>query len=327
MNTSHNDLITPPAGKRLDAAHDLEDLREVKLPVLDLDPPDYENCGHIMLIDWMGRDSHVVREARQSYGKGTVRLRSDRNLLRYLMRHRHTTPFEQCVAKFHIQVPMDCWRQYIRHRTMSVNEYSTRYSEAIDLKARTAPDAWRSQSKGNRQGSGGRLAVPVGERLSSAEAGFHAAADRVYRDRLDAGVAREQARKDLPLSTYTKAVFTMNLHNLLHFAELRLDEHAQQEIKGYAQVIGAVLAKWVPDTWQAFLDYRFYAVYFSVQEQALLKNIVVAALELENADKVPRDTEALADMVGDWRAFLPTKREADEFLDKLDAVCGTMFAD
>ena len=173
------------------------------------------------------------------------------------MRHRHTTPFEMCEIKLHVRVPMDCWRQWIRHRTANVNEYSTRYSVAIDAASRTAPDQWRLQNAANRQGSEGRLDPAVGARLSAAEGDLQRQARSVYQERLDAGVAREQARKDLPLSTYTEAYWKVDLHNLLHFLGLRADSHAQEEIRAYATLIGEqVVSRWVPLTWEAYLDYR-----------------------------------------------------------------------
>src|SRR5512139_300555 len=153
--------------------------------------------GFVRLVDYMGDDAAVVQAARVSYGKGTRRVHEDRALIRYLMRHSHTTPFEMCEIKLHVRVPMDIWRQWIRHRTASVNEYSTRYSEAIGAAQRTAPGAWRTQSSVNRQGSGGQLPEDVGARLSAEELEFQDRARGLYEARLAAGVAREQARKDL----------------------------------------------------------------------------------------------------------------------------------
>jgi thymidylate synthase (FAD) len=136
-----------------------------------------------------------------------------------------------CEIKLHLRVPMDCWRQWIRHRTASINEYSTRYSIAIDAARRTPPDGWRRQADANRQGSGAPLDPETGAWLSRREADLHDLGRDVYRERLGRGVAREQARKDLPLSTYTEAYWKIDLHNLLHFLELRLDERAQEEIR------------------------------------------------------------------------------------------------
>src|SRR5512135_280182 len=189
--TSDGDPIGRPAVPALDA------ILGEPLRVLD--------DGFVRVIDYLGDDAAIVQAARVSYGKGTRRVQEDRALLRYLMRHDHTTPFEMCEIKLHVRVPMDIWRQWIRHRTASVNEYSTRYSEAIDAARRTAPGAWRLQSASNRQGSSGVLAAEVGARLSAEEEELLERARAVYEGRLAAGVAREQARKDLPLSTYTEA--------------------------------------------------------------------------------------------------------------------------
>jgi len=221
-------------------------------------------------VDYMGDDAAIVQAARVSYGKGTKRVHEDRALIRYLMRHAHTSPFEMCEIKLHVRVPMDTWRQWIRHRTASVNEYSTRYSEAIAAAQRTAPDAWRLQSASNRQGSGGTLGSDLGSRFSDGEEDLQRRARLAYEERIAAGVAREQARKDLPLSTYTEAYWKVDLHNLLHFLELRMDSHAQLEIRQYATVIGEqIVARWVPVTWAAFLDYRRHATRLSRLEIAL----------------------------------------------------------
>jgi thymidylate synthase (FAD) len=257
--------------------------------------------GFVRLVDTMGDDAAIVQAARVSYGKGTKAVSDDRALIRYLMRHRHTTPFEMCVAKFHVRVPMDCWRQWIRHRTASVNEYSTRFSEAIDDKCETSPEAWRLQSGSNKQGSGGMVASHRGELLSYREARLHNYADAVYKERLHHGVAREQARKDLPLSTYTEAYWKMDLHNLLHFLSLRMDSHAQLEIRQYATAIGNIVAQWVPLAWEAFIDYRLGGVVFSRQEMALVR------AELSE-DVKKRDSI--------WAQL--SKREQDEFSAKLE---------
>ena len=240
----------------------LDEILGLRLDVLD--------DGFVRVVDYLGDDAAIAQAARVSYGAGTRRVSDDRGLIRYLMRHRHTTPFEMCELKLHVRVPMDAWRQWIRHRTASVNEVSTRYSVAIDAAQATPPGEWRAQAAGNRQGSGGPVDRPVGERLSAAEADLQRRARQVYRERLDAGVAREQARKDLPLSTYTEAYWKIDLHNLFHFLALRLDDHAQLEIRRYARVIGAeVVARWCPIAWEAFCDYRLRATSLSRIETEL----------------------------------------------------------
>jgi thymidylate synthase (FAD) len=195
-------------------------------------------------------------------------------LIRYLLRHRHTTPFEMCEIKLHVRVPMDAWRQWIRHRSASVNEYSTRYSLAIDAAQATPEGEWRKQSTGNRQGSAGFIEESAGATFSKQEADLHRLSRRLYQERIDAGVAREQARKDLPLSTYTEAYWKIDLHNLLHFLSLRMDEHSQLEIRNYARVIGdEIVSKWCPITWEAFLDYRMHAMGFSGIEIEIVQSL------------------------------------------------------
>lgn len=234
----------------------LDECLGIPFPVLD--------DGFVRVLDYMGDDASVVQGARISYGVGTKRVQEDRGLIRYLMRHMHTTPFEMCELKLHVRVPMDAWRQWIRHRSASVNEYSTRYSVAIDAAQRTAPNEWRMQSPTNRQGSGSNLPEEAGARLSAAERELQDHARDVYNERIAAGVAREQARKDLPLSTYTEAYWKCDLHNLLHFLNLRMDDHAQYEIRAYANTIAEeIVAKWVPMVWEAFLDYRRHSLQLS----------------------------------------------------------------
>ena len=241
--------------------------------------------GFVRAVDVMGCDAAIVQAARISYGAGTKQVHEDRGLIRYLMRHRHTTPFEMCELKLHIRVPMDCWRQWIRHRTANVNEYSTRYSEAIDAAQKTPPGEWRTQSTANRQGSGAYVEAADGELLSSRELALQELSRQVYEERIAKGVAREQARKDLPLSTYTEAYWKIDLHNLLHFLSLRMDAHAQHEIRAYANVVGnEIVARWCPLTWEAFVDYRLRATSLSRLESEMLRLAIAksnaAAMEL-----------------------------------------------
>lgn len=241
----------------------LDDILGQIIPVLDQ--------GFVRVVDYMGDDAAVVQAARVSYGEGTKSVSDDRGLIRYLLRHRHTTPFEMCELKLHVRVPMDAWRQWIRHRTASVNETSTRYSIAIDAAQGTAPAAWRRQASSNRQGSEGFFDEAEGAELSHEELALQERARAVYQARLDRGVAREQARKDLPLCTYTEAYWKLDLHNLLHFLSLRMDPHAQLEIRDYATVIGEqIVARWVPLVWEAFQDYRFGARALSRLEWEIL---------------------------------------------------------
>jgi thymidylate synthase (FAD) len=269
--------------------------------------------GFVRVVDYMGSDESIVQAARVSYGKGTKKIHEDRGLIRYLLRHRHSTPFEMCEIKFHVRVPMDCWRQWIRHRTANVNEYSTRYSVAIDATQATPPDAWRLQAKGNRQGSAGVLDPEKGGHLSKQEREFQDLARKIYDARLEVGVAREQARKDLPLSTFTEAYWKMDLHNLLHFLSLRMDDHSQWEIRQYARTIGEeIVAKWCPVTWEAFLDYRMNAM-------------SLTGLEIDIIDAIGRgDTEGACKLAANngWLEFgkkgLKRNRERIECELKLD---------
>ena len=231
--------------------------------------------GFIRVVDYMGSDSSVVQAARVSYGKGTKKKRQDRGLIRYLLRHRHTTPFEMCEIKFHIRIPMDAWRQWIRHRTANVNEYSTRYSIAIDSAQTTQPDEWRIQSKSNKQGSAGYFDAKLGIEYTNDEKKLHNLARETYNKRIEDGVAREQARKDLPLSTYTEAYWKIDLHNLLHFLKLRMEKNAQLEIRKYAEIIGnEIVSKWVPYTWEAFLDYHMNSYNLSNIEMRILRSML-----------------------------------------------------
>lgn len=237
--------------------------------------------GFVRVIDYMGSDESIVQAARVSYGKGTKKVNEDRGLIRYLLRHAHTTPFEMCEIKLHVRVPMDCWRQWIRHRTASINEYSTRYSLAIDASQKTAPSEWRLQSTGNKQGSEGFTDITLGTALTQREQELQDLARSIYNERVEKGVAREQARKDLPLSTYTEAYWKVDLHNLLHFLALRMDEHAQFEIRSYANVIGhEVVRRWCPIVWEAFIDYRLRG-----SSLTRLEIDIIRAIQTGNAEK------------------------------------------
>lgn len=276
--------------------------------------------GFICLVDVMGDDASVVQAARVSFGQdardgneltGSVS-KSERDLIRYLMCHRHSTPLEMAELKFLVRVPMDCWRQWIRHRTASVNEVSTRYREveAEDAFATTLPGDWRLQSTNNKQGSSGdKLDLQQGNFLSEREALLHTFAMRTYQDRIERGVAKEQARKDLPLSTYTEAYWKIDLHNLLHFLGLRMDSHAQLEIREYATTIGLDIVKPLfPVVWEAFCDYRLDATTFSGPEMKALAAMM---------RQLPKS----------WTSLLPcseNKRENDEFKAKL-ALLGFQF--
>ncbi|MGD9723313.1 MAG: FAD-dependent thymidylate synthase [Pirellulales bacterium] len=282
-------------------------LRWHKFPVL--------NDGFVCLVDVMGDDQSVVQAARVSYGEGTRKVSDDRGLIRYLMRHRHSTPFEMAELKLLVRVPMDCWRQWIRHRTANVNEYSTRYSLAIDAMQTTTPDTWRTQATQNRQGSGQPLSAEQGAELSAAEANFQQQARELYEQRIALGVAREQARKDLPLSTYTEAYWKIDLHNLLHFLALRMDTHAQWEIREYATAIGRqIVQPLFPLVWEAFVDYRLAGLFLSRLESELIARLMSRLQTAGRAQATEEDFLAVQDAT--W-AGLTRSRERDECRDKL----------
>lgn len=308
----------------------IEKLRGVYFPVLDK--------GFVSLVDIMGDDSSIVQAARTSYGKGTKTVSDDRTLIRYLMRNKHTTPFEMVEFKFFIQIPMDAWRQYIRHRTASVNEYSTRYSEAIDLRQETKPAEWRLQSGNNKQGSSGFLEKwpedinkeqlqhsawvadddTAGEYLSFAEKRFHEIAMEVYEERLKLGVAKEVARKDLPLSTYTRAYWKIDLHNLLHFLRLRCDSHAQLEIRSYANVLAAIVKECCPEAFEAWYDYSFAASNWTRLDKAMFNWYYHLGGRFEG-NFTENMSKVKASEVG------MSKRELEEFWQKLTVPASTEF--
>lgn len=243
-------------------------------PVLD--------CGHVKLIDVMGDDERIEQVARLSYGKGTRSVSDRAHLLRYLMRHRHTSPFEQAVITLDMKMPIFVARQLIRHRTASYNELSGRYSELPEEYYIPDESQVCLQSTTNKQGRGDSLLDADAYEMIDL---IGASADNAFRDYrilLDAGVARETARMVLPVSTYTQWCMTMNLHNLLHMLALRLDPHAQWETRQYAAVISEIVADWVPLTWEAFNDYRLGAVTFSRMEMDILRNMLAG--ESSNTD-------------------------------------------
>jgi thymidylate synthase (FAD) len=207
---------------------------------------------------------------------------------------------------------MDTWRQWIRHRTANVNEYSTRYSLAIDSSQKTAPKEWRYQANDNKQGSEGYFEESLGSKLTERETEFQQFAREIYQERLQLGVAREQARKDLPLSTYTEAYWKVDLQNLLNFLALRMDTHAQLEIRNYASVIGnEIVSKWCPITWEAFKDYRTNNLELSGLEVKLIKEIITG--NKEEANKLAEDFGWLNRIEGK----LSRNRERTEMEEKL----------
>jgi len=254
--------------------------------------------GFVRLVDIMGDDSSIVQAARVSYGEGTKTVSDDRTLIRYLMRHRHTTPFEMVELKFHVKVPMDCWRQWVRHRTANINEVSTRYSEVKEEFHYREAEEYRLQSKGNKQGSEGEIPYSTAHRLNAAVIGAMDDCVHAYKLLIEEGVAREQARSVLPLSTYTEAYWKIDLHNLLHFLELRMSDKAQYEIRMYAQAIGQIVSGLLPETWSAFEDYRLNAVTFTALDIKLLKGEAIATPARELAEFIVKLKKCGLEYVG-----------------------------
>lgn len=231
--------------------------------------------GFVMLKDYMGSDAAIVQGARVSYGEGTKRVSEDKGLISHLMRNWHTSPFEMVELKFHVKLPIFVARQWIRHRTANVNESSARYSVMQDEFYVPAPEDVRFQGTHDRQGSSDE-AVPEELRdrvLSLLQAGDERAFAE-YGEMIEAGVARELARVHLPVSLYTEWYWKIDLHNLLHFLSLRLDSHAQYEIRVYAQAIARILKDIVPWTWEAFEEHRLHAQTFSRSELAVLGQLL-----------------------------------------------------
>ncbi|RMF93239.1 MAG: FAD-dependent thymidylate synthase [Nitrospinota bacterium] len=233
------------------------------------------NHGFVRLVDYLGGDARIVQAARVSYGPGTKTFREDRALIHYLMRNRHTSPFEQVILTFHVKLPLFVARQWIRHRTARVNEISGRYSILPDEFYLPAPDAIRYQSTRNKQGRGEEMVPPelqqrVLEILCQGQASLYAD----YQALLQENIARELARINLPLSLYTQWYWQIDLHNLFHFLKLRLDPHAQLEIREYARVLANITKTVAPIAYEAFEEYVLYGVNFSRTEMEALRAIL-----------------------------------------------------
>jgi thymidylate synthase (FAD) len=227
--------------------------------------------GFVRLIDVMGDDSAIVQAARVSYGAGTKQVHQDRGLIRYLMRHLHTTPFEMVEFKFHVKLPIFVARQWIRHRTANVNEYSGRYSEMKDEFYVPAADQVRPQSESNKQGRADEAFEPaVAERIRTDMENTQTRLYDEYQRLLGDSLAREIARINLPVSNYTEWYWKIDLHNLFHFLNLRMDDHAQYEIQVYGEAIAQIVKAAVPLAYEAFEDYILKSDRFSrIELQAL----------------------------------------------------------
>jgi thymidylate synthase (FAD) len=297
------ELSRQSAGTRRATVPALEEILYRPLPVLD--------HGFVRVIDYMGDDAAVVQAARVSYGRGTKKVQEDAGLLRYLLRHKHTTPFEMCEIKYHVKLPIFVARQWIRHRTANVNEYSGRYSILDREFYVPAPEHLAAQSSANRQGRG---AVLEGEEAAETLAILKRDSEQAYDDYerllneradgsvIDAGrqgLARELARMNLPVNFYTQWYWKCDLHNLLHFLMLRADPHAQYEIRAYAEVMLETLRRWVPLTCQAFEDYTRGGLALSAQGLAVLQRLL-AGEQVPQADSgmSPREWRELMASLG-----------------------------
>ncbi len=276
----------------------LEEILYQPLPVLD--------HGFVRVIDYMGDDAAIVQAARVSYGKGTKKVNEDAGLINYLMRHRHSTPFEMCEIKFHVKLPIFVARQWIRHRTANVNEYSARYSILDREFYIPSPAHLAAQSKTNRQGRAGLVEGAEAKRvfellkndseqvydhyiemLNEDEAGNEINPDKK-------GLARELARMNLTVNYYTQWYWKVDLHNLMHFLSLRADAHAQYEIRAYADVMIDVLKRWLPITYEAFKNYRIGGVSISAKGLAALRQML---------DGVQVTAESSGMSKGEWNEF------------------------
>ena len=284
----------------------LEEILYQALPVLD--------HGFIRVIDYMGDDAAIVQAARVSYGKGTKTLRSDAGLISYLMRHRHTTPFEMCEIKYHVKLPIFVARQWIRHRTANVNEYSARYSILDNEFYMPAAEHLAAQSTANRQGRAGLLVGPEADRVYELLKRDAAQAYADYAEMLNEdgegnpgdperdGLARELARMNLSLNFYTQWYWKIDLYNLMHFLSLRADDHAQYEIRVYAEVMLDTLERWVPQTFEAFTKYQRGGASISSQGLDVVKRLIAG-------EAVSQEESGLS--AREWRELMETLERDD----------------
>lgn len=267
----------------------LEEILGKTIPVLD--------HGFIRVIDYMGTDSSVVQAARVSYGEGTKQVNEDKGLINYLMRHGHTTPFEMCEIKLHVKLPIFVMRHWVRHRTASVNEYSARYS--VLSKEFYIPESSKiaGQSKLNKQGrDDDKMALEDKNEIISILKDFSEQSYDKYSHMLnDLGLTRELARTVLPVNVYTEMYWKIDLHNLFHFLKLRADSHAQYEIQCYANTILDIVKKWVPFSYDAFMNYRKNSIMVPEKWMILNKRIL-------NGEKITQEVSGLSK--GEWREFL-----------------------
>jgi thymidylate synthase (FAD) len=271
--------------------------------------PNYKQVldkGFIGLVDYMGTDNSIVQAARVSYGDGTKKASSDRALIRYLMRHEHTTPFEMCEVKFHIKLPIFVMRQLVRHRTASLNEYSARYSVLTDEVYVPNSENIKPQSTTNKQGREGELDEETKRRISD---DINESWDRdysLYTEHSDnLNLARETARQVLPVGGYTECYWKSNLKNFLHYARLRMDSHAQWEIQEYARAMYDMVKEKFPVACEAFEDYQEQSVKLSKQELVFVKSLMFREIDINRIDEIGEN-------------FGISKREMQEIVEKFE---------
>jgi len=289
-------------------APELEKILYEAIPVLD--------HGFVRVIDYMGDDTSIVQAARVSYGKGTKKVSTDSGLIKYLMRHWHSTPFEMCEMKYHVKLPIFIARQWIRHRTANVNEYSARYSILDKEFYLPAPENLAAQSQSNRQGRGdvleGDQAKKVLELLKGDAEQTYNNYETMLNEKYDGsvinedgiGLARELARMNLTLNTYTQWYWKTDLLNLMNFLRLRADSHAQYEIRAYADVMLDTVKKWVPITYEAFMDYRVGGTEVSAKGKAVIQKFI-------NGEEISMEQSGLSKR--EWNELM----EAFDLKDKL----------
>jgi thymidylate synthase (FAD) len=281
----------------------LEEILYEAIPVLDR--------GFIRVIDYMGDDGAIVQAARVSYGRGTRRVSEDRGLINYLMRHRHTTPFEMCEIKYHVKLPIFVARQWIRHRTANINEYSARYSILDNEYYIPAPEHLAAQTTANRQGRGDVIAGEAARRVldllrDDAERAYAGYAELLNEDEAGAprdpswpGLARELARMNLSLNFYTQWYWKTDLHNLMHFLSLRGDPHAQYEIRAYAEAMLETMQRWVPLAHAAFLEYRMGAALISATGLQVIRRLLAGeAIDQASSGLSAREWRELMAVLG-----------------------------
>lgn len=280
-------LAQEPVPTRRPTVPALEERLFTPIPVLD--------SGFVRLVDYMGDDNAIVQAARVSYGAGTKTQRNDRGLIRYLLRHRHTTPFEMCEIKLHVKLPIFVARQWIRHRTANVNEYSARYSILDREFYVPAPEQLAEQSSNNKQGRenqpvSAEQALAVLELLRADGNQAYSTYEKLINDQGDGTpvnedeprIARELARINLGVNYYTQWYWKIDLHNLFHFLSLRMDPHAQYEIRVYGDAIAELVKDWVPHAWEAFEDYRLGGGFFSKRELDVLRAILNEGADVDD---------------------------------------------